>query len=146
MKEVSISLELQLPDDVAEKVQVMDKATLVSDITYFLIQKTKGGYVITNEQLDEIVDNILDMDDDDNVSTGLSAEQLEELVGNAVTKALSNVSVSQSAVVNASTVVEEPEEEDLTPQEILSFNTGGSDEDNFDDSALDDLADMFGFG
>lgn len=149
MKEIGISLKLLLPDEVAEVVHNTSEEALTSDITYFLIQKANGGYVITSKQLDDIVDNILDIDEDDedgDVSSNLSAERLEEVVSAALTKVLSNVTIPVGVVMNTETtnVVEEPKE-DMASREILSFSTDDGSSGDVDDSALDDLADLFGF-
>lgn len=157
MREVRLDLGIFLEDDVADYVfSLKSKGSLDSLIAEFLSKSFNGGYVVTQEQIDTIVDELFDDEDEDSrFLTESDTTAIGEVVGDILKRLLQEGQLSSAIVANSSgasmsqaTIVEE--EKPVT--NIVTFtgaaesvSVGGDDSEEMSGDDADDLAAMFGF-
>lgn len=155
MRMKKISLEVFLDDDLAEWVETqLSNPSFSSEIAYYLGIKQQGGYVVTTEQLDSIIDNLIDEDDDDSSNANVNSDELTGLIKSTLENTLKEQlsELLKNAPVIATQLDLTPDkvetEEPVFETNVVEFSSAAytdSDEEQMSDDELDDLADMFGF-
>lgn len=150
MRAVKLNCTVVLEDDTAEWLEKMIKSdAFPPELAFYFEQRSKGGYVVTQDTLDEIIDEVLDEDD--------TSATVEEAVKKALTEMIesgvfvmpqNNTSNSISSDVNTKKVEEDNKPEPEESGEVVSFaaeSESDGEVSEMSNDELDDLADMFGF-
>ena len=164
MRSVQITVDVLLSDEVAEWVEeALGAMTFSSDLAYYLEQRHSGGYIVTQEKLaslvDDVVTNIDDYEDDDDDTEDsieekpIDAKSVEAIMRKVLTEVISDKAINIAGDLHAMSVADnnnqdEDNEEDITESDsIETFGLSGQsgDSEDISDDDLDDLADMFGF-
>lgn len=149
MVEVEVKCTLLLDESVAEFIgTLISNNSLPSEIAYYLEQRSKGGYIVKQSDIDEIVDDIVDSDKDN-----VDRDIIEDAVKSALTDFLTqgsinfnNIASSSPQVTQDKKVVNKEDSEDEVATDVISFESSESDSDEcMSDEEADDLADFFGF-
>ena len=157
MQTVSINLDLVVSDDVAEYIaSAQQNDSLKSELSSYFEQKLSGGYILTQDQLEVILEGMLEDDDNGTILTENDYENINNVITESVKSLLSEmdltsmVNSSMTSVQVNSNVVEESkqeEEEDVVSASLTLFDTDESAKDigEMSDDEADDLAALFGF-
>lgn len=155
MRAVEVKCSILLEDDTASWVESLLRSnTLPPELAYYFEQRFSGGYVVTQDEIDTIVSNIItameeESEDAETVSQ-LSVSDIEVSMRKVLGEMLSSINIPLTAVETKSNtdtkdVVEK--KDDYDSSNIVSFSdVVGKDESVGDmtDDEFDDLADMFG--
>ena len=157
MKEVDLAFTLLLPDDVADYIlSVKESTSFSSEIAYYLKQKYSGAFIVTQDRLNDIVDDISDEDTQQaqNVEVlepvgSLDLTGLEGMIRNIMNEVIKD-NISLAPKISALTVENKDKKEEapstLDDRNIVQFEVEDSnDGEEVSEDDLDDLADMFGF-
>lgn len=161
MRSVRLNFDVALQDEVAEYVEKMiSDASFPSKISEILTTISKGGYVVTEDELYNIIEVVLDDEDNGETQTLSEADisAISDIITGAIQEAVSNglvMNVSAQATVGENSIVENKVEEApvakvvnfgdrFKDKEIIEEGSEESDE-AVDDDDLDMLSDMFGF-
>lgn len=161
MRSVRLNFDVTLQDEVAEYVEKMISDTsFPSKISEILTTISKGGYVVTEDELYNIIEVVLDDEDNGETQTLSEADisAISDIVTGAIQEAVSNglvMNVSAQTTVGENSIVENNVEEApvakvvnfgdrFKDKEIIEEISEESDE-AVDDDDLDMLSDMFGF-
>lgn len=161
MRSVRLNFDVTLQDEVAEYVEKMISDTsFPSKISEILTTISKGGYVVTENELYNIIEVVLDDEDNGETQTLSEADisAISDIITGAIQEAVSNglvMNVSAQTTVGENSIVENNVEEApvakvvnfgdrFKDKEIIEEISEESDE-AVDDDDLDMLSDMFGF-
>lgn len=161
MRSVRLNFDVTLQDEVAEYVEKMISDTsFPSKISEILTTISKGGYVVTEDELYNIIEVVLDDEDNGETQTLSEADisAISDIITGAIQEAVSNglvMNVSAQTTVGENSIVENNVEEApvakvvnfgdrFKDKEIIEEISEESDE-AVDDDDLDMLSDMFGF-
>lgn len=161
MRSVRLNFDVTLKDEVAEYVEKMISDTsFPSKISEILTTISKGGYVVTEDELYNIIEVVLDDEDNGETQTLSEADisAISDIITGAIQEAVSNglvMNVSAQTTVGENSIVENNVEEApvakvvnfgdrFKDKEIIEEISEESDE-AVDDDDLDMLSDMFGF-
>lgn len=161
MRSVHLNFDVTLQDEVAEYVEKMVSDTsFPSKISEILTTISKGGYVVTEDELYNIIEVVLDDEDNGETQTLSEADisAISDIITGAIQEAVSNglvMNVSAQTTVGENSIVENNVEEApvakvvnfgdrFKDKEIIEEISEESDE-AVDDDDLDMLSDMFGF-
>lgn len=161
MRSVRLNFDVALQDEVAEYVEKMiSDASFPSKISEILTTISKGGYVVTEDELYNIIEVVLDDEDNGETQTLSEADisAISDIITGAIQEAVSNglvMNVSAQTTVGENSIVENKVEEApvakvvnfgdrFKDKEIIEEGSEESDE-AVDDDDLDMLSDMFGF-
>lgn len=161
MRSVRLNFDVTLQDEVAEYVEKMISDTsFPSKISEILTTISKGGYVVTEDELYNIIEVVLDDEDNGETQTLSEADisAISDIITGAIQEAVSNglvMNVSAQTIVGENSIVENKVEEApvakvvnfgdrFKDKEIIEESSEESDE-AVDDDDLDMLSDMFGF-
>lgn len=161
MRSVRLNFDVTLQDEVAEYVEKMISDTsFPSKISEILTTISKGGYVVTEDELYNIIEVVLDDEDNGETQTLSEADisAISDIITGAIQEAVSNglvMNVSAKTTVGENSIVENNVEEApvakvvnfgdrFKDKEIIEEISEESDE-AVDDDDLDMLSDMFGF-
>ena len=161
MRSVHLNFDVTLQDEVAEYVEKMISDTsFPSKISEILTTISKGGYVVTEDELYNIIEVVLDDEDNGETQTLSEADisAISDIITGAIQEAVSNglvMNVSAQTTVGENSIVENNVEEApvakvvnfgdrFKDKEIIEEISEESDE-AVDDDDLDMLSDMFGF-
>lgn len=161
MRSVRLNFDVTLQDEVAEYVEKMiSDASFPSKISEILTTISKGGYVVTEDELYNIIEVVLDDEDNGETQTLSEADisAISDIITGAIQEAVSNglvMNVSAQTTVGENSIVENNVEEApvakvvnfgdrFKDKEIIEEISEESDE-AVDDDDLDMLSDMFGF-
>lgn len=161
MRSVRLNFDVTLQDEVAEYVEKMISDTsFPSKISEILTTISKGGYVVTEDELYNIIEVVLDDEDNGETQTLSEADILaiSDIITGAIQEAVSNGLVMNApalATAGENSIVENKVEEvpvakvvnfgdRFRDKEIIEESSEESDE-AVDDDDLDMLSDMFGF-
>lgn len=155
MKNVHISVDVLLSDDVADWVEsISDTKSFSSDITYYLDQVHSGGVILTKDRLEEIIlDVVGELDDDSEFEENDENDGGEDTdlsdIESIMRRVLSEFISSGSGFVVGQGVSDSDEEDDVVTDSdtIQSFGLQSQSDssEEISDEDMDDLADMFGF-
>lgn len=150
MKNVDIQLRLSLDDDVADWVSSRkDSPEFSSDLSYYLTQSMLGGYIITQDKLDVIIDGILDSEDAMNNDPDVLENVVKKAMMEVISSSINISDLTKIAQTQNVESVEVKEDIDDTPAEdvnVIEFNDSSEESsEEFSDDDAADLADMFGF-
>lgn len=161
MRSVRLNFDVTLQDEVAEYVEKMISDTsFPSKISEILTTISKGGYVVTEDELYNIIEVVLDDEDNGETQTLSEADisAISDIITGAIQEAVSNglvMNVSAQTTVGENSIVGNNVEEApvakvvnfgdrFKDKEIIEEISEESDE-AVDDDDLDMLSDMFGF-
>lgn len=161
MRSVRLNFDVTLQDEVAEYVEKMiSDASFPSKISEILTTISKGGYVVTEDELYNIIEVVLGDEDNGETQTLSEADisAISDIITGAIQEAVSNglaMNVSAQTTVGENSIVENNVEEApvakvvnfgdrFKDKEIIEEISEESDE-AVDDDDLDMLSDMFGF-
>ena len=161
MRSVRLNFDVALQDEVAEYVEKMiSDASFPSKISEILTTISKGGYVVTEDELYNIIEVVLDDEDNGETQTLSEADisAISDIITGAIQEAVSNglvMNVSAQTTVGENSIIENKVEEApvakvvnfgdrFKDKEIIEEGSEESDE-AVDDDDLDMLSDMFGF-
>lgn len=161
MRSVRLNFDVTLQDEVAEYIEKMISDTsFPSKISEILTTISKGGYVVTEDELYNIIEVVLDDEDNGETQTLSEADisAISDIITGAIQEAVSNglvMNVSAQTTVGENSIVENNVEEApvakvvnfgdrFKDKEIIEEISEESDE-AVDDDDLDMLSDMFGF-
>lgn len=161
MRSVRLNFDVTLQDEVAEYVEKMiSDASFPSKISEILTTISKGGYVVTEDELYNIIEVVLDDEDNGETQTLSEADisAISDIITGAIQEAVSNglvMNVSAQTTVGENSIIENKVEEApvakvvnfgdrFKDKEIIEEGSEESDE-AVDDDDLDMLSDMFGF-
>ena len=165
MRSVKITVDVLLRDDIADWVEnALGAMTFSSDLAYYLEQRHDGGYIITQDKLASIVDDVItdidDYEDEDEVEEeseqeeeAINAKGIEAIMRRVLSEVITDKAVTLTGELHATEIKssdnkDEDDSDDIMESDTLqTFGLSDNNEDCEDvsDQELDDLADMFGF-
>ena len=155
MKNVDLTLHLTLDDDVAEWIESKQGSLeFSSDVAYYFEQKLNGGFVLTKDKLDTLLDEVVDSleDDGDDVQesgeVSANLQDIESSMRKVLLEVLEDKDIMSVSTTKVSSDVEEDEddEEDVATSRISIFsNTAADESESTSEDDLGALADMFSF-
>lgn len=143
---VDIKCTLLLDEDVADYVdKLISDDSLPSDIAYYLKQRSNGGYIVSQSDIDDIVEDIIEGSDERS-----QRDVIEDAVKSALTEFLTQGSININDIVRStketdSKVDNNVSEEVIEETDIMTFECDESDGESMSDEEANDLADFFGF-
>ena len=146
MRMVDIKCTLSLDEGVADFVdKLISNGSLPSEIAYYLTQRSNGGYIVNQSEIDDIVDGILE-DSNERSQRGV----IEDAVRTALTEFLAQGSININNIVGSaketdSKVDDINNEAVIEDTDIMTFECNENDGESMSDEDASDLADFFGF-
>lgn len=143
---VDIKCTLSLDEGVADFVdKLISSGSLPSEIAYYLTQRSNGGYIVKQSEIDDIVDGVLE---DSNEKS--QRDVIEDAVRSALTEFLTQGSININNVIKSTKETESKIDDNnneifIEDSNIITFECDESSGESMSDEEADDLADFFGF-